>query len=226
MQTTFFVTGINTEIGKTIASAILTQAIGADYWKPIQTGRLHHTDSDRIRAYVTHDQTIVHPEQFKLTQHNTPNAAAKTDGVKIKVKDFTLPKTKNSLIIEGTGGLLVPLNKKECLIDLINRFGAAAILVSMNYTGSINHTLLSIEALKNRKIPIAGILFNGKPTAGTEDIITKMAEVPILGRIPRLNDITKTSIKNAAEEMQLKQRLSQYSNPRKGKKLLNFFSTF
>lgn len=222
MQKSFFVTGINTEMGKTIASAILAQALEADYWKPIQSGNLHHTDSDRIRAYVSNDKTIVHPEQYRLTKHIPPHSAAKTDNVKIRVKDFKLPKTKNHLIIEGTGGLLVPINKKECVIDLIKRLAAPVILVSMNYHGSINHTLMSVEVLRQRKIPVAGILFNGKPTPSSEEIISKMTDVPLLGRIPRLDDVTKVSIQAAAKELDLPKQLLDKKN--KGKKSASFFS--
>lgn len=207
MQNTFFVSGISTEIGKTIASAMITEALHADYWKPVQSGDLHHTDSDRVRSYVSNSKTIIHPEQYKLTKPMSPHASAKIDDVKIRIKDFKLPKTDNHLIIEGAGGLLVPLNKKECIIDLIANFRIPVVLVSMNYLGSINHTLLSIEALRHRKIPIAGILFNGKPTPSSEDVILKMTDVPLLGHIPRLSDVTKVSIKEAAEKLELKKQL-------------------
>ncbi|MFK7934299.1 MAG: dethiobiotin synthase [Saprospiraceae bacterium] len=223
MQKTFFVTGISTEIGKTIAAAIIAEALEADFWKPIQSGHLHHTDSDRIRAYVSNNQTVIHPEAFKLTKSISPFAAAKIDDVKIRVKDFKLPKTKNNLIIEGTGGLLVPLNKKECVIDLIQAFAIPVILVSMNYTGSVNHTLLSIEALKSRKIPIAGIIFNGKPTPKSEEMILRMTEVPLLGNIPRLHDITKVTIKKEAEKLARNIQLRNKAKG-KGKKLLSLFS--
>lgn len=220
MQKIFFVSGISTEIGKTIASAILTETLQADYWKPVQSGDLHHTDSDRIRSYITNKKTVIHSEQFRLNKPMSPHASAKIDGVKIRVKDFQLPKTDNHLIIEGAGGLLVPLNKKECIIDLIQYLNIPVVLVSMNYLGSINHTLLSIEALRHRKIPIAGVLFNGKPTPSSEDIISKMTDVPVLGNIPRLSDITKVAIHEAAEKLALhKQLLSK-----KSRKLFKFSS--
>lgn len=206
MQKIWFVTGISTEIGKTISSAILTEALEADYWKPVQAGDLHNTDSNKIESYITNKKTVVHPEQYCLQTPMSPHAAADIDGVKIKIKDFQLPKTKNHLIIEGAGGLMVPLNEKKCIIDLIKYLEIPVVLVTLNYLGSINHTLLSIEALRSRNIPIEGLIFNGQPTPTTEDIITKMANLPIIGHIPRLNDINKVSIKEVAESFKKKMK--------------------
>src|SRR5690606_3561748 len=145
----YFITGIGTEVGKTIVSAILTEALEADYWKPIQAGDLDNSDTDKVKALVSNSKTVFHPNAFALKTPMSPHAAAEIDGVLIEKKKIQRPKTENSLVIEGAGGLLVPINDSETILDLI-RPEDFVILVSRHYLGSINHTLLSMEALKNR----------------------------------------------------------------------------
>lgn len=190
----YFITGIDTEIGKTIVSAVLTQYLKADYWKPIQSGDLHHTDTDKVKNWVKNPDTVFHPESYRLNSPMSPHASAAVDGVEIKLANFKLPESQNTLIIEGAGGLLVPLNDTETVIDLIAKIGFPVILVSKHRLGNINHTLLSIEALKSRNIPIHGILFNGEEIPGTSSIIAKMSGVKILGTLPTLNHIDQNSI--------------------------------
>lgn len=167
----FFITGIGTDVGKTIVSAILVEAFNADYWKPIQAGDLNNTDTMKVRSLISNAKSKFHPEAYQLTKQISPHAAAEADGIKINIDTLALPITSNSLIIEGAGGLMVPLNDEFLVIDLIQKLKAEVILVSNNYLGSINHTLLTVEALKNRNIPIAGIIFNGKPTKTSEEYI-------------------------------------------------------
>ena len=166
-----FVTGIGTNIGKTIVSAVLVQHLQADYWKPVQAGDLHYTDSDQIRLLVSNEKTVVHPEQFLLKLAASPHKAARQEGVSISITDFILPQTANQLVIEGAGGLYVPLSDTLYIINLIEHFKAEAVLVVRNYLGCINHTLLSLHALKSREIPLKYVVFNGDFDEDTLNII-------------------------------------------------------
>ena len=183
MKETFFVTGIGTDVGKTIISAILTEALQADYWKPLQAGDLHNSDTDKVSRLVSNKKTKFHEPAFKLKTPMSPHAAAEIDDVKISAKKIKRPSTKNSLVIEGAGGLLVPISNTETVADLIQKEDKV-ILVSKHYLGSINHTLLTIDILKQRGLNIFGIVFNGAEHKSTENIIVKMTGVPILGRLP------------------------------------------
>ena len=201
---TYFITGIGTEVGKTIASAIVTQALKADYWKPIQAGELNHSDRMKVEALIDNDQTKFHSEAYKLNQPISPHAAAKRDGEDIDISSFEIPHTNNHLVIEGSGGLLVPLNDKDTILDLIESLNCEVILVSRHYLGSINHTLMSIEALQQRNITIKGILFNGKENKDTESIITNMSGLDIIGRINELDDLNKSVINSLAQNLRNK----------------------
>ncbi len=177
-----FITGIGTDVGKTIASSIITQALEADYWKPIQAGDLDNSDSHKIQRYISNDTTVIHPNSYKLNTPASPHFAASLDGITIDIKNITEPKTKNHLVVEGAGGILVPLNDNDCIIDLIQH-DYKVIVVSRHYLGSINHTLLTFEALKSRNIPVAGILFSGDENAATESIILQKTQAHFIGRI-------------------------------------------
>jgi dethiobiotin synthetase len=185
-----FITGIGTDIGKTVAAAILTEGLKADYWKPVQAGSLEDTDSDFVRRMISNDQSTVHPEAFRLNRPVSPHLAAAMDGIEISLKDIRVPRTRNTLIIEGAGGLMVPLSEKLLMIDLIEKWKAEVIVVSRHYLGSINHTLLTLEMLKKRKLPLCGVIFNGDENTATEKIILNVSGVKGLGRIapaPRMN---------------------------------------
>lgn len=200
MKNTYFITGIDTEIGKTVISSILTEAWQADYWKPVQAGDLDNSDTMKVQRLVSNTKSKFHPEGFRLNHPMSPHAAADLDDIKIKLTDFEIPKTENTLLIEGAGGLFVPLNHENCIVDLIKKLDIPVILVSKNYLGSINHTLLSINALRNKNIPIHGVVFNGKPNAATEAVIEKMGEVKILGKVGELKNIDKKTISEAAKQ--------------------------
>lgn len=187
----YFITGIGTNIGKTIVSAILTEALETDYWKPIQAGDLENTDTNKVENLITNKKTVFHKEAYCLSQPLSPHASAKIDNTEINLAKINLPTTSNNLIIEGAGGLLVPLNNKDLIIDLIKKLNAEVVLVSQHYLGSINHTLLSIESLKTRKIPIKGIIFNGDENKATEQFILNYSGVKFLGRIKHHNSINK-----------------------------------
>lgn len=177
-----FITGIGTDVGKTIASAIVTEALEADYWKPVQAGDLEHSDSHKVKALVSNEKSQFHENSYKLNTPASPHWAAELDGIVIDLKQIQEPNTKNHLVIEGAGGILVPLNASDCIIDLIQK-DYKVVVVSRHYLGSINHTLLTIEALQNRKINVAGIIFSGDENKATEEIILKKTKVKFIGRI-------------------------------------------
>lgn len=177
-----FITGISTDVGKTIAAAIITEALEADYWKPIQAGDLDNSDSHKIKQLLSNAKTVIHPNSFALNTPASPHLAAQRDGISIHLNDIQEPETKNHLVIEGAGGIFVPINDDETIIDLIQP-DYKVIVVSRHYLGSINHTLLTVEALQNRKINIAGIIFNGNENESTESIILKKTGLTMLGRI-------------------------------------------
>ena len=177
-----FITGIGTDVGKTIVSAIITEALEADYWKPIQAGDLDNSDSHKIESYISNNKTLIHENSYRLNTPASPHLAAQIDGISIDLKKIAEPITKNHLVIEGAGGLFVPLNDTDCVIDLI-KVDYKVVVVSRHYLGSINHTLLTIESLQNRKIDIAGIIFNGNENKATEEIILSKTGIKCLGRI-------------------------------------------
>ncbi len=198
-----FVTGIGTGVGKTIAAAILTEALSADYWKPIQAGDLDNTDTMKVQSLISNSKTIIHPEMFRLTQPMSPHAAADLDKVNININTIEFPESDNTLIIEGAGGVMVPLNEEHLMIDLIEKTDAEVILVASNYLGSINHTLLTIHALRNRAISITGIIFNGKETKTTEEYILKYSNVKHLFSIQDEKTIDKETILKYKEQVAL-----------------------
>ena len=177
-----FITGIGTDVGKTIASAIVVEALEADYWKPIQAGDLDNSDSHKVKSLVSNGKTVFHENSYKLNTPASPHYAAAVDGITINLKQIKEPETNNHLVIEGAGGVLVPLNNTDCVVDLIQK-DYKVIVVSRHYLGSINHTLLTFEALKSRKINVAGIIFSGDENKATEEIILKKTGAKFIGRI-------------------------------------------
>lgn len=193
----YFVTAIDTDSGKTLVSAILCEALQADYWKPVQAGLPR--DADTVKSLLTNTKSKIHPERFLLHTPASPHASAKIDGVEIKLSNFSLPHTDNSLIIEGAGGCLVPLNDRQFVVDLIQHLKTEVILVSDLYLGSINHTLLTIEALKNRNIQVRGLIFNGDRNPESERIILRHSEIPCLLKIEKERSLdTKAVLKYAS----------------------------
>jgi dethiobiotin synthetase len=177
-----FITGISTDVGKTIASAIITEALQADYWKPIQAGDLENSDTQKVKNYVANTKSVFHDNAYALKTPASPHYAASLDKVEISLSEIIEPKTKNHLVIEGAGGVLVPLNNIHCVIDLIQP-DYEVIVVSRHYLGSINHTLLTIEALKASNLNIKGIVFSGDTNAPTESIILEKTNLKCIGRI-------------------------------------------
>ena len=201
MAEKYFVTGIGTGIGKTVVSAILTEKLNADYWKPIQSGDLDNSDTLKVKELISNTRSVFHPETYRLTQPFSPHRSAAIDGVEIKLNDFQIPITDNKLIIEGAGGLMVPLNERDLMIDLIKVLDVEVVLVSQNYLGSINHTLLSWEMLQQYDIPVKGIIFNGKADEETERYILQYTGMNLLGKIPELA-VSPVNVKEAIDYLQ------------------------
>jgi dethiobiotin synthetase len=195
----YFVTGIGTDVGKTVAAAILTEALQADYWKPVQAGGLDFTDTDTVRSLISNEKSVFHPEAYRLKMAASPHKAAAAEGIEIDVHGLELPETQNNLIVEGAGGLMVPLNKRYLVLDLVQQLGLEVILVSRNYLGSINHTLLTAEVLRYRKVPVAGIIFNGEENQTSEDFIIKYTGLRRLPSIRQEADFCQEAVAEYAK---------------------------
>jgi len=177
----YFVTAIGTDSGKTVVSSILCKALQADYWKPVQAG--FPRDAETVFQLIGNGNSEIHPETYVFKEAASPHAAASLEDIVIKLNHFVVPAHKKDLIIEGAGGCLVPLNDQDFVIDLATKLEAEVILVSNLYLGSINHTLLSLEALNRRKLKIKGIIFNGPTNVESERIILHHSKLPCLLRI-------------------------------------------
>lgn len=193
----YFITGISTEVGKTIASAIVVEALGADYWKPIQAGELENCDTQKVEWLISNKKSKFHQNSYALKTPMSPHAAAEIDKVQIKISEIKEPKTNNHLVIEGAGGLLVPLNETDTILDII-KADYKVIVVSRHYLGSINHTLLTVKLLQEKGFDSA-ILFSGEEHPTTETIIQKMTNVSIIGRINEEPYFDKNVIKEYAD---------------------------
>ena len=194
---TYFITGISTEVGKTIASAIVTEALKADYWKPVQAGELDNADMHKVERLISNSKSKFHPNSYALQTPMSPHAAAEIDGLTIDMKKIKKPTTKHHLVIEGAGGLLVPLNDKHTIVDLIKPT-YKVIVVSRHYLGSINHTLLTVNFLKEKGFNVS-IIFSGAEHPTTESIIQKITAVPVIGRIDEEPYFDQNVIKEYAE---------------------------
>lgn len=193
-----FVTGISTGVGKTVASAIITEALQADYWKPVQSGDLDQSDSETVKNLISNGKTTILPSSYELTTAMSPHAAAEIDGVKIDRFHINEPATDKNLVIEGAGGLLVPLNDEDTMFDIIMP-EYKVVVVSKHYLGSINHTLLTIGWLQNKGYEVS-VLFNGKENPQTERIILHKTGVPLIGRIDEEPRLDKTVVARYAGE--------------------------
>lgn len=202
MNNTYFIIGIGTEVGKTVVSAIVTEALEADYFKPIQAGDLDYSDTHKVKDLISNSKSKFFNNAYALKTPMSPHAAAEMDNIEIQLEKIKRPKTQNNLVIEGAGGLLVPLNSKDCIIDLIDKTDKI-ILVSRHYLGSINHTLLSVEALKSRGFSNIGIIFSGDEHPTTERIILEKTGLFCIGRISEEKSFSKDVILKYAQELKL-----------------------
>lgn len=191
----YFVTATHTDAGKTLVSAILVEKTGYRYWKPIQAG--YPTDTSTVESILQRKCSI--PEKYLLKTPMSPHAAANIEGIKIKTKDFQLP--AEDLIVEGAGGVLAPISDTEYAVSLIEHLELEVILVSDNYLGSINHTMLTINELKRRGVKIKGIIFNGDEAKESEEFILKNSGLECLLRVPRLEKIELEVIRGLANKL-------------------------
>ncbi len=199
----YFITGIGTNVGKTIVSAILTEALNADYWKPIQSGTNEGLDSVTVKELISNSKTTIHPEVYLLKEPLSPHMAAKIDEISIELQNIQLPKTQNDLIIEGAGGLMVPINSKHYVIDIAKKFDCEIILVISNYLGCINHSLLTIDYLIKLNFKIKAFIFNGDFNAEVKESISNYAPNIRNIDIPTLTMINKESILSVSETVAL-----------------------
>jgi dethiobiotin synthetase len=195
-----FITGIGTDVGKTLVSAILTEALQADYWKPVQAGLEPTTDAATVRSLVQNPVSHFFPERYRLQMPASPHAAAAAEGITLRPEDFQLPDTQNHLLVEGAGGLLVPLAPGFLMADLARQLDLEVVVVSRNYLGSINHTLLTLEALQARGLRVRGLVFNGEPNPATEDFISQHTRVPLMPRVRQEPSVTAEVVNQYAQE--------------------------
>jgi dethiobiotin synthetase len=205
----YFITGIGTDVGKTIVSAILTEALKADYWKPIQSGANEGLDSTIIKELISNEKTIIHPEAYLLKEPLSPHMAAKIDGITIELEHIQLPvrlsgvKANNNLIIEGAGGLMVPINNKHYVIDIAKKFDCEIIVVISNYLGCINHSLLTIDYLIKHNFKIKAFIFNGDFNTEVKESISNYAPDIKNIDIPSMTLINKEIIQSVANTIAL-----------------------
>lgn len=194
MSQAIVVTGTDTGIGKTVFAAGLTALLNGTYWKPVQSGIEEETDSEIVARLSGVPAGRVLPEAWRLKEPLSPHRAAELDGVEIDADALALPASKRPLIVEGAGGLMVPVNRRTLYIDVFARWAAPVVLCARTGLGTINHTLLSIEALRSRAIPLLGIAFVGDEMTDTQRTIAEMGKVRVLGRLPRLDPLTPETL--------------------------------
>jgi dethiobiotin synthetase len=199
-----FITGIGTGVGKTVISAIVTEALQADYWKPIQAGFDDGTDSETVRSLLSNSHTVIHPESYKLSLPASPHISGREENVTISidkiVEDFNHIKATSAadyIVIEGAGGLLVPINDNQFILDLIKALDAYVILVSQNYLGSINHSLLTAQVCKSNNLKVLGLIFNGEYMNYQQEIVG-WSGYPFLGAIPTFNNLSRECMQQHA----------------------------
>jgi len=196
------VAGIGTDVGKTIVSAILTTLLNGDYWKPIQCGDEENSDTFTVKGWLDTTTHTIHPPAYSLKAPLSPHHAARLENSLIRLDSITLPQTTRPLIIEGVGGVFVPLTPKILSIDLFKSWDCKWVIVSKHYLGSINHTLLTIEVLKKLCLPILGIIFNGEHNPDNETAILDISQLPLLGRLLPEANINPQTIQRYAKQWQ------------------------
>jgi malonyl-CoA O-methyltransferase len=190
----YFVTGTDTNVGKTIVSAYLMRSLDADYWKPVQSGLDGESDAEVVRRLTALPPERFHPSTYELRAPLSPHESARREGVSISLGAFKLPKTSRPLIVEGAGGVLVPLNGDALMIDLIKQLGLPVILVARSSLGTINHTLLSLEALRARRIEVAGVILSGAPNEANRTAIEFFGKARILLELPMLSPLDANNL--------------------------------
>lgn len=207
MSQRIFITGIGTGVGKTVTSACVVEALQADYWKPVQTGLMEGTDTDTVKSLISNPVSVCHREAYCLEAPASPHLAARLEDVNINVKRIiemahSLQPSNRSLVIEGAGGLMVPLTEQVFTIDFIQQLDAKVIIVAQNYLGSINHALLTAQVLRQRAIPVLGWVFSGEHHTNEDEVIG-WSGYPLLGRIPYTDLVDRAFVKEQAEKLSL-----------------------
>lgn len=203
LPSNIFITGIGTGVGKTLVSAVLCEALEADYWKPVQCGNLENTDTQFVRSVVSNKHSHFHKEAFRFAEPASPHFAALKEDTLVEIENLSLPVTKNRLIVEGAGGLLVPLNHELVVFDLIQFFKLPVIVVVRNYLGSINHTLLTCQFLESQGVEIMGIVFSGQNFNDNQEIIQHFTQLPVLGNIDEAASIDKEFVLKQAQKISI-----------------------
>ena len=196
LQNSLFVTGTNTDIGKTVVSAVLVAGLRANYWKPIQSGLIDGTDTGWIQKHTDIPQSHIHKETYALQQPLSPHAAAVIDNVEISLDAFSLPviPEEDFLIIEGAGGVLVPINENYFMVDLIEKLGSPVLIVADSELGTINHSLLTIHQLRDRNIEIAGVVMNGPQNQGNKEAIESYGNVEVIAEIEPMEELSPDAL--------------------------------
>ena len=197
-MTNYFITGIGTGVGKTIVSAAFTEAFEADYWKPVQCGLEGGTDREKVKELITNSNSVFHPEAFCFKEPASPHLASAMEDVTINTAQILLPDSQNTLVIEGAGGILVPLNAHSYVIDLAADYEAEVILVCSSYLGSINHSLLSIDYLLKNDFNLTTLVLNGNFHPENKKAIINYAEIQNIIEFPHVESVNKEVIFNFA----------------------------
>lgn len=195
----YFITAIGTDCGKTVVSAIITEMLEADYWKPVQAG--FPRDTETVQSLVSNTHSLFHPESYLLQSPMSPHAAARIDQIQVNVGAMKVPQTSRHLVVEGAGGVLVPLNEEDVILDIAKKMNGELVLVSNFYLGSINHTLLTAEVIKQSGLSVKGIIFNGELNQESEVIILKKTGYKKLLHIRKEQQITPEIIKSYVQKL-------------------------
>lgn len=199
----FFVTGTDTDVGKTVVSAWLVGRLGACYWKPVQAGNHPETDTEIVRQLAELSPDRILPEAYVLPEPIAPHEAARRAGVAIEMQKLVPPPCDRPLVVEGAGGVLVPLNDHAFMIDLARELDLPVILVTRSTLGTINHTLLSLEAIRRRGLHLAGVVVNGPETPHNRAAIERYGRAEIIAEIPWLDSMTPEALKAIEPELDL-----------------------
>ena len=194
----YFVTGTDTGVGKTVVASWLVTALDGEYWKPVQAGLTGETDEATVRRLTGFGAERFHASAYRLTKPLSPHQAAAEDGTAIELGRIAVPAHRRPLVVEGAGGLLVPLNGRDFIIDLIARIGFPVVLVARSQIGTINHTLLSLEALRSRRLTVAGVVINGTPNAANAEGIASYGKVPVIAELPLMERLDRATVAAAA----------------------------
>jgi len=198
----FAVVGIHTDIGKTIVSAVITEALGCDYWKPVQAGSIDQTDTMTVQSLVSNSSSKFHDERYLLAAAMSPHAAAERENIRIDLEELRPIKTTNNLLIETAGGLMSPMNHESTMLDYVVHYNLPVLFVSRAYLGSINHTLLCLEMLAVKKIKLLAMIYSGDRNEESESFIATYTKVEKVIHVPMMPELNAVAVKQEAERIQ------------------------